>query len=283
MKSKRTKQYSYKKWVITVCFVLTVAVISISLLKMNVTKNEILGIGLNNNTGRITDSNKYSKDKNNNTNDDQISKNKVVDNEKSQGEDVESEVCSEKVLKKDSFKELSKQEAYSLSDYGMLLPNNILKGYSFRSASLNNINTPHEVLCVGYQSGYSYIDMRVRVFRDDYQNRMVKVSEREKYDITKYPIPHASTIPDELYYTMNYPIFQWDELTEEVLLLRKVSYSEQGEDGGVKEFMDFTIQCGEFLIEYNIKGNSLDCVYDMITSSDYYEINKHMKYKNSKG
>ncbi|MCM1991549.1 hypothetical protein [Oceanirhabdus seepicola] len=274
MKPKNINLHSYRNGVIAFCFVLIVAVIFILLLKNNVTRNENLERGLNNNTNEAIDNTKHSEDRKNNFNNEQMLENNLISNEELYSEDAELEECSGKVIDENSVKELSKEEAYSLEGYEMFLPKTILKGYKFRSANIYNMNSPSEVLSVGYESGYSYVDIHVRVISPDDENRMVKVSEREKYDITKYPIPHASSIPEELYYTMNYPIFQWEETTEEVLQLRKVSYMDHGEDGKMSETMRFTIQCGNFLVDYNIKGKPLQTVYDMVTSADFFELNR---------
>lgn len=253
-KSNPVPKRNYQFGTIAACFVLIVAVLFTPLLKNKLAGNQRLQIGLGNDLGEKREESWYSEDMERNLNNEEIAEANIAD--KSLGTEI--------------VKQLSEGEAYSLEGYGRLLPKSMLSGYKFELASIYNNNTPSKILRFIYHtSGYNYIAVNVRAVQPEDKARMVKVKETEKYDITKYTIPFADSIPQNLYDTMHNPIFQTGELTKEVLSLRKITTHEQGDDKG-GEVMRFAIQCGEFLIEYNIKGNSLEGVFDMVTSSDYF-------------
>lgn len=275
-KSTSVPKIKYKLGIIAACFTLIIGVLFTPLLKSKLTENQNMQTGLENDKGNNSGNNKddswYSGDKENNLNIGKNEENNPVDNIESDS-DVNSLEGNTKEIK-GTIKQLSQREAYLLEGYGQLLPKSILQGYKFESASIYNSDTTGKKLRFNYTSGYNYIEITVRGLQSEDEGRMVKASEIKKFDITKYTIPFANSIPRSLRDTMDNPIFQAGELTEEILSYRKYISHEQGDKGG--ECMRFAIQCGEYLIEYNIKGNSLDGVFDMITSSDYF-INEHNK------
>lgn len=252
--SKRLYQFG----TIAACIILVTGFLLTPLIKNQLNENRNLQLGLNTNADEHKNSSRYSN----------IESNLDIENNPDNGEIAETDQANNPKSDPTLILKLAQQEAYSFEEYGQFLPRSILSGYKFEAASINN-NAAHKILNLIYTSGYYYIEIRVRTVQPEDENRMVKVNEIEKYDITKYTIPFADSIPPNFYYTMRNPIFQSEELTKEVLSLRKITTHEQGDDCG-GETMRFAIQCGKFLIEYNIKGNSLNGVFDMVTSSDYF-------------
>lgn len=269
-KSTSRLKINYRFCTIAACFTLIIGLLFTPLLKSKLTENQNLETGLENNTGKNKDDSYYSKDKESNLNIGKNEENNPVDNIESDS-DVNSPEGNTKF--KGTIKQLSQREAYLLDDYGQLLPKSMLLGFKFESASIYNSDTTGKRLSFHYRTGYYYIDVYVRGIQPEDEARMVKANEIDKYDITKYTIPFANSVPRSLHDTMDNPIFQAGELTEEILSLRKYITHEKGDDKG-GECMRFAIQCGEYLIEYTIKGNSLDGVFNMVTSSDYF-INEH--------
>lgn len=166
-------------------------------------------------------------------------------------------------------KRLSETQIYTVEKFGQIVPKNILSGYNFEEASIYSSNETGDKLRVVYTNSLNYIDINVHNFESQDDKRLVSANDEEKYNITQYSIPFADSIPSDLYETMHYPIFMADEITAESLLLRKYKTNEQGE-GNSKYHMNFGILCGDIVVEYTIKGNSLNNVFDMITSSHYY-------------
>lgn len=171
--------------------------------------------------------------------------------------------------------ELSENELYSNPMFGDYLPKKIIKGYKFDSATIadftGNEDKGRTTLLLNYTLNYNYIMIRVEKAVNVNLEQYVDVKDTKKYDIVNYPIPHAESIPDDLYYTMNYPIFKAEDITKDVIGLRKVVYNELGEGSNTeKTTYRFSIQCGDYIIEYYIKGSNTNAIFDMVKSSKYY-------------
>ncbi|WP_343208179.1 hypothetical protein [Anaerolentibacter hominis] len=166
---------------------------------------------------------------------------------------------------------LTEKESYEREPYGNLLPSRFLRGYQFESASVYTEEIG-ELLSFSYTSGYDYISIFISPREPEDEPRMVKAEDTERYNISSYTIPFADSVPEEEHETMFYPIFQAEELTEEVLRLRQVRLEEKGEGHTEPRItMDFSLLCGDYVVRYNIKTKSTEGVYDMIASSEYYE------------
>ncbi|MFR2464212.1 MAG: hypothetical protein ACLTA1_00200 [Clostridia bacterium] len=124
--------------------------------------------------------------------------------------------------------------------------------------------------------GYDYIRITIRPYIESDASRMTAAAAIEQYNICEYSIPLADSVPHELYETMHYPIFQAREISEDVLRLRILAVSEQGEDQTQKESMSFSLLCGDTVVEYSIKGAKLEpgAVLDMIQSASFSDPKK---------
>lgn len=166
---------------------------------------------------------------------------------------------------------LTKKEMYKVESLGKIVPKTIFPNYSFENATIIKNKETGDILNINFRSGYNYIEIKILNLSLKESESVVSVKDKEKYNITKYSIPLAASIPSDLYETMLNPIFKSDELTEDALQLRKYSIKEQGEGSKSYYIMKFGVLCGDKVIKYNIKGTNLEHVFKMVTSSEYFK------------
>lgn len=175
-------------------------------------------------------------------------------------------------VKEGEWRAIAQSELYSEALYASYIPTSFLPGYAFESASVSK-NHDLEAFILSYtDGGYDYIRITIRPYIESDASRMTAAAAIEQYNICEYSIPLADSVPHELYETMHYPIFQAREISEDVLRLRILAVSEQGEDQTQKESMSFSLLCGDMVVEYSIKGAKLEpgAVLDMIQSASFY-------------
>lgn len=63
-------------------------------------------------------------------------------------------------------------------------------------------------------------------------DNLVAISEPETYDLSRYPIPRAESVPDQLRDTVDRPIFNAEELTWDVLSTRADTAADAGDSDG---------------------------------------------------
>lgn len=170
---------------------------------------------------------------------------------------------------------LTQQEVYALPVFGALAPTALIEGgYRFESASLYTDQDGWQSLVLSFTQpmpGLDYVTVTMRDFAQypEDAKRVVSVEEEERYDITRYSIPLADSVPEALRETVWDPIFRAGELTEQALRLRRLARNEGAEDDAAY-FMLFSVLCDETLVQYSIKGDALDGVLEMVRSSAYF-------------
>ena len=169
-------------------------------------------------------------------------------------------------------REIAQSELYGEALYASYIPVSFLQGYVFESASVSKDHGSEAFILSYTDGGYDYIRIVIRPYEEAYASRMTPAASTERYNICEYSIPLADSIPDELYETMCDPIFQAQEISEEVLRLRTLTVPEGGEDRAQYESMRFSLLCGDMVVEYSIKGSKLEpeAVLDMIQSAAIY-------------
>lgn len=167
---------------------------------------------------------------------------------------------------------IAQSELYEEALYASYIPTSFLPGYAFESAFVSKSHDSETFILSYTDGGYNYIRITIRPYIESDASRMTPGAAIEQYNICAYSIPLADSVPDELYETMHYPIFQAREITEDVLRLRILAVSEQGEGQTQKESMSFSLLCGDMVVEYSIKGSKLEpgAVLDMIQSASFF-------------
>ncbi len=150
-----------------------------------------------------------------------------------------------------SFEELAQYPFYSY------LPKKMLQYYEFmESFAASDSEDSEEYYVIWFAKGPATLGIRVREASDvaDAARRRVSASETERYDITKYEIPYAQTIPEELKSAMYNPIFRAEEFSRDVLLRRIEHHSESVGD---IYSVHLDIEEGGYIFSYNFNGSDM--------------------------
>ena len=156
---------------------------------------------------------------------------------------------SKKIEKRD---ELNLDELKQCPFYPFL-PEKLFQYYEFSEAfSISNADTG-KYYVLWFTRGMATMGIRINNASElsDASLRRVSASETERYDITKYEIPYAQTVPQELRKTMDDPIFAAEEFNRDVLLKRIVHHSELNDD---KYRVKLSIEEGGFIFDCNFNG-----------------------------
>ena len=158
-------------------------------------------------------------------------------------------------------RQLTLEEARNDVDFGTYLPDDLPVGFIEESLRRYK-DQKNDYLSGLWCRGLATISWKVSAFTKDDEARLVKITEREKYDLSLYPIPRADSVPEELREVVDHPIFDIEELTLDALWLRAYMAGEAGEGDGWR--MSFGVKCGEKLIEVQLKGVEPDWVYQQL-------------------
>ncbi len=110
-------------------------------------------------------------------------------------------------------------EAYKDKDFGKYLIT-LPSRYVFESAR-RFINQESNYLSSTWSENYNDIYVVVSKISDDDLNKIVDISDVEKYDVSLYEIPYGDSIPKEIASIFHYPIFKIDDLTVDVIKKRQ--------------------------------------------------------------
>ena len=157
--------------------------------------------------------------------------------------------------------QLTLDEAYLDPDFGALLPKNVPSRFGFESAR-RFINQDIDSLFVYWYTGPDYIDWRVSKTTDYDTRRIVSPGEPEKYEMSRYPIPWADSVPDELREYVSNPVFLAEDLTLEIVQARAYWVdNDHGDTPGWR--MRFSVLSGDVVVEADVKGASPEEVWEM--------------------
>jgi len=156
---------------------------------------------------------------------------------------------------------LTLDEARNDPDFGAYLPENIPSRYVFESAQ-RVINQETDCLFVNWNVGMDYINWQISKPTEYDFDRIVSADEKEKYDMSLYPIPWAESIPTELWdYVLN-PVFRIDELTLDIIKAR--AYYVENDQGDTPNWrMAFSVLYDNVIVRVNIKGVTPEQVWEM--------------------
>ena len=98
-------------------------------------------------------------------------------------------------------------------------------------------------------------------FEED-EGRLTSVADTENYDLSLYPIPRASSVPDDLREIVDNPIFSADELTMDAVWARAYTTDESGDSNGWR--MAFSVRYGDTIVEVRTKCIDPEWVYHQL-------------------
>ena len=88
------------------------------------------------------------------------------------------------------------------------------------------------------------------------------MEDKKNYDLSRYPIPRADSVPDELREIVNDPIFEAEELTLEAVYCRAYKVSDAGDTDGWR--MRFSVRFGDVIVSVSAKGVEPEWIYQQL-------------------
>lgn len=156
---------------------------------------------------------------------------------------------------------LSLGEAYSDTDFGKYLPKRLPIGFVFDS-SIRFINQESNYLGAIWAKGQNDIWWRVSNLGEQEKNRITSVEDTHNYDMSRYPIPQAESVPEELREIVENPIFRIEELTLDVVKARAYQSKDAGDTSSYR--MRFGVLYGSVLVEVTAKGVEPEDMFPML-------------------
>ncbi len=93
---------------------------------------------------------------------------------------------------------------------------------------------------------------------------MTAIADTANYDLSLYPIPHASSVPDELQSIVDNPVFLAEELTLDAVMSRAYKINDAGDSDDWR--MRFSVKYDEIVVEVRTKGVEPEWVYQTLQS-----------------
>lgn len=158
--------------------------------------------------------------------------------------------------------QLTLEEALRDEDFGGLMLTEVPEGFAAESIRRYR-DQRNDHLSGLWTKGLASLSWRVSFFTEEDRGRLTGVEQTERYDLSRYPIPRADSVPEELREVVDDPIFAADELTAEVVLARAYTVEETGDAEGWR--MAFSVRYGDLLVEVRTKGVDPQWVYEQLS------------------
>lgn len=160
-------------------------------------------------------------------------------------------------------KTLSHMEAIDDPIYGAYMLQVLPNGFVEESVRRYKDQTS-DYLSGLWTSGYDELQWKIYAFSEADEKRLTSVTEKANYDLSLYPIPRASSVPDELREIVDNPIFSADELTMDAVWARAYTTGESGDSDGWR--MAFSVRYDDTIVEVRTKGVDPEWVYHQLKS-----------------
>ena len=160
-------------------------------------------------------------------------------------------------------KSLSHQEALNDSDFGTFMLREVPSGFVAESIRRYKDQTA-DYLSGLWTSGYDELWWKVYTLSEADEGRLTSIADRENYDLSLYPIPRASSVPDDLREIVDNPIFSTDELTMDAVWARAYTTGESGDSDGWR--MAFSVRYGDTIVEVRTKGVDPEWLYQQLVN-----------------
>lgn len=158
-------------------------------------------------------------------------------------------------------KKLTYKEALEEPDYGAYMLPSIPEGFTTESIRRYK-DQDLDYLSGLWTKGYDELSWKVQRISESDKARITGVNDTENYDLTLYPIPRASSVPEELRDIVDNPIFRVEELTQETVWARSYQVEDVGDSDGWR--MKFSVKYGELLVEICAKGIDPEWIYQQL-------------------
>ncbi|MBR5708830.1 MAG: hypothetical protein IKX41_05555, partial [Oscillospiraceae bacterium] len=152
-------------------------------------------------------------------------------------------------------------EAREDPDYGAYVPMTSPEGLEEDFARRYKFEDGADYLLVSWVGGYNDLQWVATPVTDEALTRVVSPDEREKYDVSLYPIPWSSSVPRENWMTFQDPVFRIGDLTRELVEAR----AHASDDGPVLAHFSVLYDTG-VLVRVVSKGVDPGWLYETLIS-----------------
>ncbi|MGM9640179.1 MAG: hypothetical protein ACI3V3_02305 [Faecousia sp.] len=160
-------------------------------------------------------------------------------------------------------RQLTPAEAQADVNFGAYMPRNLPGG--FGEESIHRYKDQNNDYLSGlWTNGYDEIRWKIYSLNEEAQARITGIADIKNYDLSLYPIPRASSVPDELRNIVDNPIFLAEELTLDAVMARAYRLEDAGDGGGWR--MEFSVKYGDTVVEVRTKGVEPEWVYQQLLS-----------------
>lgn len=156
---------------------------------------------------------------------------------------------------------LSYEEALDDPSYGAYMLQTVPSGFSEESIRRYK-DQASDYLSGLWGNGYDEIRWKVYKLSGADETRLTNITDKENYDLSLYPIPRASSVPEKLREIVDNPIFFAEELTVDTVWARAYKTGETGDSTGWR--MAFSVKYGDVVVEVRTKGVHPEWVYQQL-------------------
>lgn len=105
------------------------------------------------------------------------------------------------------------------SQFGAFLPSSVPHGFTFETA-IRHISTSDNSLFASWSNGLNNISWFARTPLESDLWNIVSISDKYKYDVSLYTMPWAFSVPAEIHYYFQSPVFLAEEFTIDAIYAR---------------------------------------------------------------
>lgn len=152
-------------------------------------------------------------------------------------------------------------EARTEPDFGGYLPTELPDGFAESSIRRFRFDDSNYLSAL-WSRGLDDLSWVVTHYTDADAIRLTGIDQLENYDLSRYPIPRADSVPEELREIVDDPIFDAQELTLEAVYRRAYKVHDAGDTDGWR--MRFSVRYGDVLISISSKGVEPEWLFDQL-------------------
>lgn len=154
---------------------------------------------------------------------------------------------------------LTEQQARVDADFGAYLCQ------TPRGFAAENFRRADGRLMAYFSRGYDYVEWNAARCTEADRARIVSLDRPEDYDLSRYSIPFAESVPADKRQIVDEPIFRAEELTLDAVRARTLTVADAGDSAGAR--MSFAVLYGgDVLVRISTKGVSPEWVYEQLSA-----------------
>ena len=154
------------------------------------------------------------------------------------------------------------EQALQDPEFGRYFPGELPTG--FEPASIIRWKNQRENILDGcWFNGMAQLEWTVEPMRPEDEARLVHPEEREKYDLSLYPVPRAESVPEDLRTVVDDPVFPLEELSLDMVRARSYSVEESGDVSGPR--FRFSVTLDGVRVNVSGKGVSPEWIFEALT------------------